>query len=221
MEHSLPELLCQRICGLIAGFEDLNDQEVLRCDPLIVATVGKTEPLGENCIGENKSHPISGKSTLNRLEITNAQTMNGKISTHYHKIYTKHANIEKTLIQLGTQDLPKDTSEIILEFDATDDLIQGQQEDCYFHGYYHNYCYVPLYAFADDITFYAKLRTCDGCDGTVEALESIVPQLLDRFPRARIIVRGDSGLARETIMKWCEDYDYDCNCCLGMAKTLV
>jgi hypothetical protein len=221
VEHSLPELLCQRICGLIAGFEDLNDQEVLRCDPLIVATVGKTEPLGENCIGENKSHPISGKSTLNRLEITNAQTMNGKISTHYHKIYTKHANIEKTLIQLGTQDLPKDTSEIILEFDATDDLIQGQQEDCYFHGYYHNYCYVPLYAFADDITFYAKLRTCDGCDGTVEALESIVPQLLDRFPRARIIVRGDSGLARETIMKWCEDYDYDCNCCLGMAKTLV
>lgn len=218
VEHSLPELLRQRIYGLIAGFEDLNDHEVLRRDPLIAAAVGKTDPLGENRIGEDKGNPLAGKSTLNRLEITNAQTQNGERSTHYHKIHANHADIEKTLIQLGIQALPQDTSEIILDFDATDDLIHGQQEGRYFHGYYHNYCYLPLYAFVDDIPFYAKLRTCDrdGCDGTVEALESIVPQLRARFPQARIIVRGDSGFARETIMKWCEDHG--CYYCLGMAK---
>jgi len=218
VEHTLPELLRQRIYGLIAGYEDLNDHETLRRDPLIAAAVGKTDPLGENRIGEDKGNPLAGKSTLNRLEITNAQTQNGELSTHYHKIHARHADIEKTLIQLGTQALPKDTSEIILDFDATDDLIHGQQEGRYFHGYYHNYCYLPLYAFVDDIPFYAKLRTCDrdGCDGTVEALESIVPQLRARFPQARIIVRGDSGFARETIMRWCEDHD--CYYCLGMAK---
>ena len=218
VEHSLLELLRQRIYALVAGFEDLNDHEVLRRDPLIATAVGKTDPLGENRMGKDKGNPLAGKSTLNRLEITNAQTQNGELSTHYHKIHAKHAEIENTLIQLGTQALPKDTSEITLDFDATDDLIHGQQEGRYFHGYYHNYCYLPLYAFVDDIPFYAKLRICDrdACDGTVEALESIVPQLRARFPQARIIVRSDSGFAREAIMRWCEDHG--CYYCLGMAK---
>ncbi len=200
---------------MVAGFEDLNDHETLRRDPLVAAVVGKTDPLGENRIGEDKGNPLAGKSTLNRLETTNAQTQNGDLSTHYHKIHAKHAEIENTLIRLGTQALPEATEEIILDFDATDDLIHGTQEGRFFHGYYRNYCYLPLYAFVNDIPFYAKLRTSDrdGCDGTVEALESIVPQLRSRFPQARIIVRGDSGFARESIMKWCEDHG--CYYCLG------
>ena len=218
VEHSLPELLRQRIYGLVAGYEDLNDHELLRGDPLIAAAVGKTDPLGEGRIGDDKGNPLAGKSTLNRLETTNAQTQNGDLSTHYHKIHANHADIERTLIELSTQALPEDTKEIIIDFDATDDLIHGSQEGRYFHGYYRNYCYLPLYAFVGDLPFYAKLRTCDrdGCDGTVEALVSIVAQLRTRFPQARIIVRGDSGFAREAIMKWCEDND--CYYCLGMAK---
>ena len=218
VEHSLQELLRQRLYGLVAGFEDLNDHEALRRDPLIAAAVGKSDPLGENRIGEDKGNPLAGKSTLNRLETTNAQTQEGDISTHYHKIHAKHAEIESTLIGLATQALPVDTTEIILDFDATDDLIHGAQEGRFFHGYYRNYCYLPLYAFIGDIPIYAKLRTSDrdGCDGTVEALERIIPQLRARFPRAGIIVRGDSGFARDSIMKWCEDHG--CYYCLGMAK---
>lgn len=218
VEHSLPELLRQRIYGLVAGYEDLNDHELLRRDPLIAAAVGKTDPLEEGRIGDDKGNPLAGKSTLNRLETTNAQTQNGDLSTHYHKIHAEHDDIERTLIELSTQALPEDTKEIILDFDATDDLIHGSQEGRYFHGYYRNYCYLPLYAFVGDLPFYAKLRTCDrdGCDGTVEALERIVLQLRNRFPQARIIVRADSGFAREAIMKWCEDND--CFYCLGMAK---
>lgn len=218
VEHSLQELLSQRLYGLVAGYEDLNDHETLRHDPLMAAAVGKTDPLGEHRIGDDKGNPLAGKSTLNRLETTNAKTQDGDISTHYHKIQANHTALEATLIQLGTQALPEDTQEIILDFDATGDLIHGTQEGRYFHGYYHNYCYLPLYAFIGDIPIYAKLRTCDrdGCDGTVEALENIVPELRKRFPNARIIVRADSGFARDNIMKWCEDHN--CYYCIGMAK---
>ena len=180
--------------------------------------VGKTNPLGEHRIGDDKGNPLAGKSTLNRLETTNAQTQDGDVATHYHKIQANHTALEATLIQLGIQALPEDTQEIILDFDATDALIHGSQEGRYFHGYYRNYCYLPLYAFIGDIPIYAKLRPCDrdGCEGTVEALEIIVPEIRKRFPHVRIIVRGDSGFARDTIMKWCEDHH--CYYCFGMAK---
>ena len=218
VRHSLQELLRQRLYGLVAGFEDLNDHDVLRHDPLIAAAVGKTDPLPENGADESGSAPLAGKSTLNRLETTNAATQGGKTGSHYHKIQAKHEDLESTLIRLGTHSLLEDTQEVIIDFDATDDPIHGEQEGRFFHGYYRHYCFLPLYAFVGDIPFYAKLRSSDrdGCEGTVDALESVDPEIRARFPKARIIVRGDSGFARESIMKWCEDHG--CYYCLGLAK---
>jgi hypothetical protein len=217
VEHSLEELLRQRLYGLVGGYEDLNDHDLLRRDPLMAAIVGKTDPLGEERSGEDKGNPLAGKSTLNRLEIANAQTEEGR-STHYHKIHANHQAIEKTLIEMGVETLPENTQEVVLDFDATDDLIHGNQEGRFYHGYYGNYCYLPLYCFVGEVPLYAKLRTSnrDGCDGTEEALEAIVPVLRERFPGLRIIVRGDSGFAREPIMKWCEDHH--CYYCFGYAK---
>jgi hypothetical protein len=218
VEHSVEELLRQRLYGLVAGYEDLNDHELLRRDPLMAAVVGKADPLGENRIGEDKGNPLAGKATLNRLEVTNAKTDDGVRETHYHKIHANHKAIEKTLIELGVDSLPENTEEVILDFDATDDLIHGEQEGRFYNGYYRNYCYLPLYCFVGSIPFFANLGTSDrdACEGTVEALEIIVPILRKRFPNVRIILRGDSGFARDAIMKWCEENA--CDYVLGMVK---
>ena len=141
--HSVEELLRHRLYGLVAGYEDLNDHELLRRDPLMAAVVGKADPLGENRIGEDKGNPLAGKATLNGLEVTNAKTDDGAREKHYHKIHANHKAIEKTLIELGVDSLPENTEEVILDFDATDELIHGEQEGRFYNGYYRNYCYPP------------------------------------------------------------------------------
>lgn len=223
VEHPLPDLLRQRILGLALGYEDLNDHESLRVDPVFATGVGKKDPLGnDRRSSEDRGKPLAGPSTLNRLENTNRKTQGMEsIEGGAHKIKACHEMIERFLIKLAVDMLDEDTLEIVLDFDATDSLIHGNQEGKFFHGYYDSYCFMPLYCFIGPWPVWAQLRTSnrDASDGTVEALEKIVPVIRERFPEAKIIVRSDSGFARESIFSWCEDNGL--NYVIGLAKNAV
>ena len=205
IEHSLTELLRQRIFGMAMGYEDLNDHDTLRRDPMMALGVGKPDPLGLDRSGGDRGRALAGKSTLNRLELTNSKSAGGRPSGA-HKIHADHAAIEGLLIRQAVSRLAPGTGEIVLDFDATDSLIHGGQEGRFFHGYYGGYCYLPLYCFIGPWPVWAGLRTSDrdACDGTLEALGRIVPAIRERFPEARIILRADSGFARDAILSWCE-----------------
>lgn len=205
IEHTVPELLRQRILGMAMGYEDLNDHDTLRRDPMMALGVGKADPLGLDRPGIDHGRALAGKSTLNRLELTNAKTGAGTVGG-VHKILADHDAIERLLVHLAVSRLASDTEEVVLDFDATDSLIHGGQEGRFYHGYYDAYCFLPLYCFIGPWPVFAQLRTSnrDACDGTVEALEKIVPVIRERFPEARIILRADSGFAREAIFSWCE-----------------
>jgi len=205
IDHTVPELLRQRILGMAMGYEDLNDHDSLRRDPMMALGVGKADPLGLERSGIDCGRALAGKSTLNRLELTNAKTAPGSASGP-HKIFADHAAIERLLVRQAVSRLDADTKEIVLDFDATDSLIHGEQEGRFFHGYYDSYCYLPLYCFIGSWPVWAQLRTSnrDASDGTVEALQIIVPLIRERFPEARIILRADSGFARDPIFTWCE-----------------
>jgi hypothetical protein len=201
-EHSTQHLIAQRIFGRALGYEDLNDHHDLRRDPLFAAAVGKTDPLGGDRLrGKDRGRALAGASSLNRLELGNRKF------TRAHKIRCNSEKLERCLLKLGVNCLDRHSRERILDFDATDDPLHGKQEGRHFHGYYGNYCYLPLYGFIGDVPVWAQLRTCDrdGADGTVEALEKIVPVLRRPCPKARIILRADGGFCREGIMKWCEE----------------
>jgi len=216
VEHSVRELLAQRLIGIALGYEDLNDHQQLRRDPLLAVAVGKADPLGlDRRLKRDQGRALAGASTLNRLELGH-QGLEG--ITHFRKIVPEAARIEALLLGLGVQTLSPDCRLVVLDFDATDDPLHGHQEGKFFHGYYDNYCYLPLFCFAGEVPLWAQLRTSDrdGCDGTVQALEKIVPALRQRCPQARIIVRGDSGFARESIMAWCEQQGV--SYCLGLAR---
>lgn len=214
VEHSLVDLLRQRIMGLCAGYEDLNDHNQLRIDPLLATVVGKADPLGnDRRHQEDKGKPLAGASTLNRLELGLE-----KGGEHYRKIQADHQKIENLIIDLAVETLDPDQKEVVLDFDATDDLIHGFQDGRFFHGYYGNYCYLPLYCFIGSVPIWAQLRSSDrdASDGTVAALEKIVPKIRARCPDAKIIVRADSGFCRETIMSWCENHDL--YFCFGLSR---
>ena len=222
IEHSVPELLRQRIFGMAMGYEDLNDHDSLRFDPVMAAGVGKPDPLGLERRGENRGKALAVKSTLNRLELTNAKTSGCEtIEGGPHKIRANFEAIEALLIAFCVSQLAEDTEELVLDFDATDSLIHGDQEGKFFHGYYDAYCYLPLYCFIGPWPVWAQQRTSnrDASEGTVEALEKIVPAIRERFPDAHIIFRGDSGFARETIFSWCERHGIDY--VIGLAKNAV
>ncbi|MBN1982912.1 MAG: transposase [Chitinivibrionales bacterium] len=140
-------------------------------------------------------------STLNRLELGNQ-----KGSPHYRKIKANAAKIEDLLIEMGVETLGTDTAEVVLDFDATDDIIHGLQQGHFFNAYYDNYCYVPLYCFMGSIPLWAQLRPSDidASKGTVEALHKIIAAIRRRCPHARIVVRADSEFCREGIMAWCK-----------------
>ena len=214
VEHHLPELVAQRLYGLTLGYEDLNDHNLLRLDPLLAVAVGKADPTGmDRSCEEDKGKPLAGASTLNRMELGNQEG-----PSHYRKIKPDMLKIEQLLIDQGMETLPSDTSEVVLDFDATDDIIHGMQDGRFFHGYYRNYCYLPLYCFVGSVPLIAQLRSSnlDASKGTVEALEKVVPAIRKRFPQARIIVRGDSGFCRESIMAWCEENKI--HYCFGLAR---
>ncbi len=217
IEHSVAELVAQRIYGLALGYEDLNDHDELRRDPLLAVLVGKEDPEGNDRIRQqDKGKAMAGKSTLNRLELTAAQPTAAE--QRYKKIIMKPEEIDRHFVEVFLQAHDKAPEQIVLDVDATDDPLYGNQEGRFFHGYYMNYCYLPLYIFCGEFLLCARLRlsNIDGAKGTVEELKRIVGQIRQAWPAVKIIVRGDSGFCRDGIMSWCESENVDY--VFGLAK---
>ena len=194
VEHPVETMVMQRVVGIALGYEDLNDHDQLRRDPVLAVLAGKLEAQRSDCA------PLAGKSTLNRLELSRAEP------TRYHKVSHDPAAIESLFVDLFLEAHTKAPKQIILDLDATDDPLHGNQEGKFFHGYYDCYCYLPLYIFCGRHLLAAKLRrsNIDGAAGSVEEVARIVAQIRRRWPRTRILLRGDSGFTRETLMAWCE-----------------
>lgn len=216
VEHTVPELMAQRIFALALGYEDLNDHDALRHDPLLAVLVGKTDPTGQDRRRrEDRGKSLAGKSTLNRLELT---PVGADEKSRYKKVVARHRDIENFFVEMFLSLHPTPPKEIVLDFDATDDPIHGHQLGRFFHGYYDGYCYLPLYIFCGEHLLCAKLRPADidGAAGSVKQLAKIVEQIRLAWPKMRIIVRGDSGFCRENLMCWCEENRVDY--VLGLAK---
>jgi len=216
VEHTVNELVAQRVYGIALGYEDLNDHDNLRHDPLLAVLVGKEDPSGESRARErDRGKALAGKSTLNRLEL-NKGTLEAK--ERYKKIVLDEKAVEKVLVEIFLDAYEEAPKRIVLDLDATDDLIHGKQEGRFFHGYYGNYCYLPLYIFAGEHLLVAKLRKSDidGSAGSVEELERVIGQIRERWPAVEILVRGDSGFCRDELMAWCESKQVDY--LFGLAK---
>jgi hypothetical protein len=196
IEHRLEEMLAQRIYGLALGYEDLNDHEQLRQDPLLAVLAGKRD-WGE---------PLAGKSTLNRMELT---AVGAPAAERYHKISYCAEAIDALLVDLFLEAHPRPPREIVLDLDATDTPLHGRQEARFFHGYYGHYCYLPLYVFCGDHLLCARLRpsNIDASAGSLEEVQRLVRQIRARWPKTRIILRADSGFCREELLAWCETSD--------------
>jgi hypothetical protein len=209
VEHSVAELVSQRVYGIALGYEDLNDHDDLRNDALLATLVGKTDPTGTARLRRrDRGYPLAGKSTLNRLELAPA----GIESKHrYHKIVCQPELVDQFFVETFLNAHQEPPKRIILDFDATDDPIHGGQEGRFFHGYYGCYCYLPLYVFCDDHLLCARLRPSDidASAGALEELIRIVEQIRRRWSEVQIIVRGDSGFTRDDMMTWCEDHAVD------------
>jgi Transposase DDE domain group 1 len=204
IEHPLQQLIAQRVFGLALGYEDLNDHDDLCRDPLFAAAVGQKDLLGERRENRrDKGKALAGKSTLNRLELT---LPDAGPQTRYKKISWKPQEVDALFVNLFLQAQDRPPEEIVIDVDATDDPLHGQQEGRFFHGYYGNYCYLPLYIFCGESLLCARLRKADidPAKGTVEELDRIVKQIRQTWPDVRIVIRGDSGFAREELMHWCE-----------------
>jgi Transposase DDE domain group 1 len=199
VEHSVATLIGQRVFGIALGYEDLNDHDQLRRDPVMAVLAGKLKAKREDCA------PAAGKSTLNRLELSR------EIATRYHKISHDPAAIEALFVDLFLEAHGAPPRQIVLDLDATDDPLHGHQEGRFFHGYYDGYCYLPLYVFCGRHLLAAKLRASniDGAAGAVEEVARIVAQIRTRWRRTRILLRADSGFAREALMAWCEENRVD------------
>jgi hypothetical protein len=195
VEHVLAELLAQRIYARALGDEDLNDHEELRHDPLLGVLAGNREIRG----------PLAGKSTLNRLERIPADS---PFQERYHKITYSTEAVDELLVEIFLEAYPVPPVEIVLDLDATDIPLHGKQEARFFHGYYHHYCYLPLYIFCEDHLLCARLRPSnqDASVDSVEEVERIVRQIWKRWPNTRILLRADSGLRREELLVWCETH---------------
>ena len=204
IEHSLEHLIAQRIYALALGYEDLNDHDDLRHDPLLATIVGKTDPTGQSRLRKrDKGKALAGKSTLNRLELT---PVGADEDSRYKKIICNTRAVEDLFVELFLQANPVPPNRIVLDLDATDDPIHGHQLGRFFHGYYKNYCYLPLYIFCGDHLLCARLRPSDidASAGSIKHLQRIVARIRQVWPDIPIVVRGDSGFCRDSIMTWCE-----------------
>jgi Transposase DDE domain group 1 len=206
IEHEVATLVGQRVFGIALGYEDLNDHDELRHDPLMAVLAGKLEARREECA------PVAGKSTLNRLELSKLEP------TRYHKISHNPLAIKNLLVELFLEAHERPPRQIILDLDATDDPLHGEQEGRFFHGYYDCYCYLPLYVFCGRHLLVAKLRRADldAAAGALEEVARLVARIRARWPRTRILLRADSGFARDDLMAWCEANDVDF--LLGLAQ---
>lgn len=219
IEHSTLELLRQRVYGLALGYEDLNDHDSLRADPLLAALCGKRDPTGQDRLrAQDRGHALAGKSTLNRLELTPSDA---SAAARYKKIVADAAALENFFIAEFVRSLARDTTRVVLDLDATDDPIHGQQEGRFFHGYYGDYCYLPLYIFCGDWPVVAWLRTSDrdAAFGAVEKVAPIVAALRRKFPHVKVILRGDSGFCRDELLRWCELHEV--KYIFGLARNAV
>ena len=194
IEHAVATLVGQRVFAIALGYEDLNDHDELRHDPMMAVLAGKLAARREDCA------PVAGKSTLNRLELSELEP------TRYHKISHNPVAIRNLLVDLFVEAHARAPKQIILDLDATDDPLHGEQEGRFFHGYYDCYCYLPLYVFCGRDLLVAKLRRADidAAAGAVEEVARVVGRIRARWPRTRILLRADSGFAREDLMGWCE-----------------
>lgn len=204
IEHSTLELLRQRVYGLALGYEDLNDHDSLRSDPLLAALCGKRDVCGEKRVrAQDRGCALAGKSTLNRLELTPPEAT---ATARYKKIVADAARLEEFFIDEFVRSLARDTTRVVLDLDATDDPLHGRQEGRFFHAYYGDYCYLPLYIFCGDWPVLAWLRTSDhdAAFGAVEKVAKVVAALRRKLPHVKIILRGDSGFCRDELLRWCE-----------------
>jgi hypothetical protein len=216
VEHKVEELVAQRVYGLALGYEDLNDHDELRADPLLATLVGKKDPTGADRVrARDVGKALAGKSTLNRLELT---TQDAGPESRYKKIVVNGAAVDRLLVEVFLQAQARPPERLVLDLDATDDPVHGRQEGRFFHGYYGCYCYLPLYIFCGEHLLCARLRPSDrdASAGAVEEVQRIVEQVRARWPQVRIILRADSGFAREAIMAWCEESGVDY--VFGLAK---
>jgi Transposase DDE domain group 1 len=202
VEHSVGEMLSQRIYGLALGYEDLNDHEQLRNDPVFGILAGKRD----------LTEPLAGKSTLNRLELGTVKP------DRYKKIAFRQEAVDELLVGVFIESHQQSPSEIVLDMDTTDLPLHGKQEGRFFHGYYDSYCYLPLYVFSGDHVLCARLREAnhDAAHGCLPEIERIVKQIRAAWPEVRIILRGDSGFCRNPLMSWCESNEVDY--IFGMAR---
>jgi hypothetical protein len=198
IEHELSEMLVQRVYGLALGYQDVNDHEELRNDPLLGMLAGRRD-LGA---------PLAGKSTLNRLELMPSE---GFSASRYHKIGYSPEALDELLVDIFLEAHRQAPPEIVLDLDATDTPLHGKQEGRFFHGYYGHYCYLPLYVFCGDHLLCARLRpsNIDASAGSLQEVQRILRQIRARWPKTRIILRADSGFCREELMVWCEKHAVD------------
>jgi hypothetical protein len=204
IEHTVEELVAQRVYALALGYEDLNDHDDLRRDPLLAAVVGKTDPSGRTRQRRrDRGKALAGKSTLNRLELT---PIGADQDSRYKKVACRTHDVERLFVTLFLQAYARPPERIVLDLDATDDPIHGHQLGRFFHGYYKNYCYLPLYIFCGDHLLCARLRPADidASAGSVKQLQRIVEQIRRAWPEVKITIRADSGFCREPTMAWCE-----------------
>lgn len=216
VEHTVQELVSQRVYGLALGYEDLNDHDELRRDPLLATLVGKADPLGrDRARRRDLGAALAGKSTLNRLELTRPEAT---ARTRYKKIVLDGSAVDRLLVDVFLQAHRRAPRRLVLDLDATDDPLHGRQEGRFFHGYYGCYCYLPLYIFCGEHLLCARLRPSDidASAGALEEVQRIVEQVRARWPKVRILLRADSGFAREAIMAWCEASGVDY--VFGLAK---
>jgi hypothetical protein len=217
IEHTVKELVAQRVYGLALGYEDLNDHDQLRTDPLLAVLAGKADPKGERRLHErDRGKALAGKSTLNRLERTPQQPTPKQ--ARYKKIALDTEAVDQLLVDLFVQAHARAPEQILLDLDATDDRIHGHQEGRFYHGYYGDYCYLPLYIFCGEFLLCARLRKSDidASAGTVEELKRIIGQLRRIWPTVPILLRADSGFCRDEILSWCEEQQLDY--VFGLAK---
>ena len=202
VEHTIEEMVSQRVYGLALGYEDVNDHEQLRRDPLMSVLAGR----------EELERPLAGKSTLNRLELGDGR------EDRYKKITFWKQGLDELLVKVFIESQAKAPKEIVLDVDTTDLPLHGEQEGRFFHGYYDSYCYLPLYIFCGEHVLCARLRPSDrdAYAGSLVEIQRLVEQLRQAWPEVRIILRADSGFCRNELMSWCEAHEVDY--VLGLAR---
>lgn len=196
IEHSVEQMVRQRVYALAQGYEDLNDHDQLRLDPLLGALVGKAEP-GRDL--------LAGKSTLNRLELGTGTP------NRYKKILFWRDSVDELLVNVFLEAHSTAPAQIVLDIDTTDMALHGQQEDRFFHGYYGHYCYLPLYIVCGRHVLSARLRPANvgPAVGSAKEVARIVEQIRRRWPEVHIILRGDSGFCSNALLDWCEQNAVD------------